>query len=96
MSQTTACTPHRSAPSALRLARLTLGWSQADLAAAAGRSREQIARLEAGACDPTWTTVQRLARALHADPREIFPNDDSRPAKAAVGKASDHGAHTSP
>jgi putative transcriptional regulator len=50
----------------MRLKRLRNGkqWSQADLAAKLGVTREYIARLEAGHHDPPLTTVERLAKIL--------------------------------
>ncbi len=71
---------HRTPPRPLRLRRLTLGLRQADVAELAGVSREQVVRLEAGACSPTWATVQRLAAVLAADPVALFPPDEKRPA----------------
>jgi transcriptional regulator with XRE-family HTH domain len=65
--------PQRAAPGPLRLRRLTLGLTQAEVAGLAGLSREQVVRLEAGACEPTWRTVRCLAVALKAEPTEIFP-----------------------
>ena len=70
--------PLRRAPGPLRLRRLTLGLSQAELAAAAGISREQIIRLEAGRCDPHWRTVTALAATLGADPTALFAANEKR------------------
>jgi predicted transcriptional regulator len=42
----------------LRLRRLSLGLTQADLAALTGLSREQVGRLEVGECVPGWDTVR--------------------------------------
>lgn len=48
----------------LRLAR---GWSQAELAAAAGMTQSAVARFEAGGTVPTLPVLGRIARALDAD-----------------------------
>jgi transcriptional regulator with XRE-family HTH domain len=40
----------------------------------------QVGRLEAGACTPSWDTVQRLAAALESTPDELFPPNDEDPA----------------
>ena len=48
-------------PSPLRLARLTRGWRQSDLAAQSGVSVDTISRVELGGL-PTLTTAQTLAR----------------------------------
>lgn len=47
------------------------------MAAAAGVSREQIIRLEAGSSMPMWRTVIALADALGAEPMELFPAPES-------------------
>jgi transcriptional regulator with XRE-family HTH domain len=59
----------------LRLRRLSLGLTQADLAEVAGISREQVVRLEAGTCEPTWRTALALAHALEAEPLTVFPQE---------------------
>jgi DNA-binding XRE family transcriptional regulator len=45
-------------------ARLSKGWSQADLARAIGKQRSAISRLEAGEHDPTLGTIILICRAL--------------------------------
>ena len=40
-------------------------WSQAELAARVGVTREYIARLEAGKHDPPLSRLEKLAQALH-------------------------------
>jgi transcriptional regulator with XRE-family HTH domain len=67
-------------PSPLRLRRLSLGLTQAELAEAAGLSREQVARLEVGESEPRLSTIKRLAGALGCDPALIFPLNDDDPA----------------
>jgi transcriptional regulator with XRE-family HTH domain len=72
--------PRRSPPGPLRLRRLALGLLQADVADLAGVSREQVVRLEAGACVPRIDTAARLASALSCGPSDIFPLNKSSPA----------------
>lgn len=60
-------------PSPLRLARLTRGWLQSDLAAQSGVSTDTISRVERGGL-PTLTIAQALARALDSTLDELFPN----------------------
>jgi transcriptional regulator with XRE-family HTH domain len=49
----------------LQTLRKQRGLSQAELAAKAGISRGYLARLETARQDPTLTTLERLAHALH-------------------------------
>lgn len=73
MSHSAAYLPPGNPPSPLRMRRLALGYRQIDVATLAGRSREQIRRLEAGECEPGWRTVQALAVALCCTSDELFP-----------------------
>ncbi|SCF34922.1 Helix-turn-helix domain-containing protein [Micromonospora viridifaciens] len=41
------------------------GWSQSQLARAAGMTQPAVARFEAGGTVPTLVVLERLARALH-------------------------------
>ena len=52
---------------AVRDLRLARGWSQADLASAAGMTQSAVARFEAGGTVPTLPVLGRIARALDAD-----------------------------
>jgi ribosome-binding protein aMBF1 (putative translation factor) len=52
---------------AVRDLRLTRGWSQAELASAAGMTQSAVARFEAGGTVPTLPLLGRIARALDAD-----------------------------
>lgn len=51
----------------VRELRLARGWSQADLASAAGMTQSAVARFEAGGTVPTLPVLGRIARALDAD-----------------------------
>ncbi|WP_300014177.1 helix-turn-helix transcriptional regulator [Pseudonocardia sp.] len=53
--------------SAVRELRLARGWSQAELASAAGMTQSAVARFEAGGTVPTLPVLGRIARALDAD-----------------------------
>jgi transcriptional regulator with XRE-family HTH domain len=46
--------------------------SQEDLAERAGISRGYLARLETGRHDPTITTLEKLAKALHVKVTELL------------------------
>jgi ribosome-binding protein aMBF1 (putative translation factor) len=48
-------------------ARAERGWSQRQLAEAAGMTQPQVARFESGDTDPRLSTVQRLYAALDID-----------------------------
>ena len=51
----------------VRELRLKRGWSQADLASAAGMTQSAVARFEAGGTVPTLPVLGRIAQALDAD-----------------------------
>ncbi len=51
----------------VRELRVARGWSQAELAAAAGMTQSAVARFEAGGTVPTLPLLGRIARALDAD-----------------------------
>src|SRR5687767_15937811 len=51
----------------VRALREQRGWSQAQLAAAAGMTQSAVARFEAGGTVPTLPVLGRIARALDAD-----------------------------
>ena len=57
------------------------GLSQAELADAAGMNRFGVAKLEQGVREPSWATVQALARALGVEVGEFVVPDDPPPAK---------------
>jgi len=53
----------------LKRLRSKKGLTQQSLAYAAEMSISAIAKLEAGGLDPSWSTVQKLAKALDVDCR---------------------------
>ena len=57
------------------------GLSQAELAEAAGMNRFGVAKLEQGVREPSWATVQALARALGVEVGAFVVPDDPPPAK---------------
>lgn len=52
---------------AVRTLREARGWSQSQLARAAGMAQPAVARFEAGGTVPTLPVLERLATALEAD-----------------------------
>src|SRR5215475_15119136 len=67
--------------SRLKSLREQAGLSQAELADLAGMNRFGVAKLEQGVREPSWATVQALARALGVEVGEFVVPDDTRPAK---------------
>jgi transcriptional regulator with XRE-family HTH domain len=63
------------------------GWSQQDLAAAAGMRQPQVARFEAGGTVPKVDTLQRLLTALGGKITITFPRAATRPAPATGAAA---------
>jgi len=66
-------------PNPLALARFLRGWTQAELGAQAGRSKDTVKRIEAGAT-PRLTTAVALARALRVSVDVLFPYNDEEAA----------------
>jgi putative transcriptional regulator len=81
-------------PSPLRAYRAGHGFSQAELAEAAGLSRETISRLEQGAT-LQLATAYAIASALGAPISVIFPIQDESPACApgSVNTSAGQGRH---
>lgn len=61
---------------AVRELRTARGWSQVELASAAGMTQSAVARFEAGGTVPTLPVLGRIARALDAD---LTVRVDARP-----------------
>ena len=57
-------TPQRALGRAIGLRRLELGLKPEDVADRAGRTQRTIEGIEAGMANPTWDSVDRIARAL--------------------------------
>ncbi len=60
----------------LRKARLALGWTQEELAAASDLHFTAISLLERAEREPRLSTVTRLAKALGMDPWELLAGID--------------------
>ncbi len=56
----------------VRRLRTALTLRQPELAKRAGISRGYLARLEAGQQSPTLEVIEKLARALHVKPGQLF------------------------
>jgi DNA-binding XRE family transcriptional regulator len=80
--------PRRAAPAPhelLRAYRATLKMSQADLAARAGMSQPQVARLESGEVDAHWGTWTRLFGAMFCE-LLLVPRPRTRPGDALAAR----------
>ncbi len=78
-------------PSALKLARVTRGMTQTELAAKIGRHQTSICEFERGCRVPTFKGAKKISRILEVPLTELFPellDDDDRspPAKGAKTK----------
>jgi transcriptional regulator with XRE-family HTH domain len=60
-------------PSKLRLLRLTLGLSQAELGKAIGVTQGMISQLELDKIRPGEALQRKIVEAFHCDPQLIFP-----------------------
>jgi putative transcriptional regulator len=56
----------------VRLERVRLGWTQAQLAERAGLLRRTVTEIELGRRKPTDTTVHKLSVALELDPEDLL------------------------
>jgi transcriptional regulator with XRE-family HTH domain len=81
----------------LRELREAAGWTQQQLADAAGLTREGVAQLETGRRAPVWKSVLMLAKALGVScdafaqpPAEREPPGPGRPPKATVEADEPH------
>jgi len=59
----------------IRKARISKGWSQEDLAGAAGLDRTYISGIERGVRNPTLSVVDLFAKALGVDPRALLAEE---------------------
>lgn len=59
----------------IRAARVAKGWSQHELAARAGVSRQQVSSIEAGRHVPSVTAALAIARALQVSVEDMFADD---------------------
>jgi transcriptional regulator with XRE-family HTH domain len=69
----------------LRELRAAAGWTQVQLAARAGLTREGVAQLETGRRKPAWETVLTLCKALGVNCL-AFLEAPSGPAKRGLGR----------
>lgn len=69
--------PLPSPPHPLKVARITRGLRQRDLAELAGVSRDTIGRLESGE-SPTLTTARAIARIIDEPVDNLFPPTEAR------------------
>jgi transcriptional regulator with XRE-family HTH domain len=61
----------------IREARARAGLTQRDLAERAAKAQSEIAKIERGRRDPTFSTLERLVRAAGFDLRiQLAPHDD--------------------
>ncbi len=60
----------------VRAARVSKGWSQEELAAAAGLDRTYISGLERGVRNPALRTQQRIAQALSVPLAELLAEEN--------------------
>jgi transcriptional regulator with XRE-family HTH domain len=72
----------------LKQMREKAGLTQPELAERAGMNRFGIAKLEQGVREPTWATVQALAKALgvRCSAFEMPPPEPPKPARKPRGK----------
>ncbi len=69
----------------LKLLRAERDWSQAELAARLGVSRQTVNALETGKYDPSLPLAFRLARLFGQPIETIFLDDEPAPVEARVG-----------
>jgi transcriptional regulator with XRE-family HTH domain len=63
----------------IRRLRDALTLTQNELARRAGMSRTYLARVELGQQSPTLEVIEKLARALHVKPADLFEDVERRP-----------------
>lgn len=81
----------------IRARRIELGWSQAELADAAGVTQGDISRIENAHLDARWSTIQRLSATLAAErpTKRSLANgaNRERPDTSGRRRKPRHGAH---
>jgi len=70
--------PNAEVKNRLRVLRAEREWSQADLAAALGVSRQTVNFIETGRYDPSLPLAFRIARVFGSSIEAIFTPDDPR------------------
>ncbi|MBF5080691.1 helix-turn-helix domain-containing protein [Quadrisphaera sp. INWT6] len=78
-------TSARGRSNGVRAARTALGITQADLAAAAGVTRQTVVAVEAGDYAPSVYLALALAARLGRSVEELFGQDEAAAAGAAAG-----------
>jgi len=63
----------------LRVLRAEMNWTQADLAATVGISRQAVIAVENGKYDPALPLAFRLARAFGKNVEEVFVWEENTP-----------------
>ena len=66
--------------SRLRVLRAERGWTQEQLSAASGVSRQAINALETDRHDPSLDLAYRIAAVFELPVEQVFPNPHERPA----------------
>ena len=64
--------------------RTRMGISQGQLAAKAGMSQPEIARMESGLVCPTWETISRLFGAVGAEIDIKFEDEEGKPVRLTI------------
>lgn len=77
--------------SPLRLRRLVLGISQAEVSKRSAISEPHISRLERGVCDPTLSTIRKLGAALECDSTQLFEFSDAERLQNGQGPGANPG-----
>lgn len=62
----------------IRDLRAERGWTQAELAEAAGTSEEWVRKIERGAKSPSFDTVEAISTALGVTPARLFAGYNAR------------------
>ena len=84
--------------SRLKALREARGWTQAHLAELAGMTASEISRVECGAREPRFTTLEQLAQSLGVPPEQLFVDGSERPVQPARSRQGgyEHLLHSLP